>query len=297
LHTLTGISLFGEDATKRPDWKKLRGDAKGTNFALCYGGGGTAVINTIGCDKNEGWRIKEQFDKTYLTLAAWWKSMHEYVKRHKFVITAFGRRYHLPDIDHELSGIRAKAERNSTNGPIQGTSADITKIAMGLIYKECKKRGWLDKAHMLITMHDELVFEIDLDILEEAIDLFVGIMCRNNFILKLGWMVPLTSDVEMGYNWTVPWDPELNGCFKGVGTQAKKEADAKAIEAGKPAELPDRVYKLRGFTLGEVESIAQLIFAGQTAPVAKLRVMGPDGEDLTSSLSAVWGGKLPKVGA
>lgn len=275
------------------------------NFSLCYGGGGNAVVNSIGCDKNEGWRIKEQFDKTYRTLANWWKEQVKFAKKHKYVETSFGRRYPLPDIDHEMGGFRSKAERNAVNGPVQGTSADITKIAMSLCYKECKTRGWLDKVHMLITMHDELVFEIDKDILEEAIGLFVEIMCRNPILLKLGWKIPLTSDVEMGADWTVPWDlkkirkkgvcpTELDGCFRDVGPKADKpKSDAKAPEIAR--ETPTLTYKLKGFKLGEVETLARMIYHGKLSPSAKLRVEGPSGEDLTGALSTVWGGKVPMV--
>lgn len=277
------------------------------NFALCYGGGGNAVVTAVGCDKNEGWRIKEQFDKTYNTLSNWWKLQHQYAKKYKYVVTAFGRRYPLPDIDHELGGFRSKAERNAVNGPVQGTSADITKIAMGLIYKECKKRGWLEKVHMLITMHDELVFEIDKDILEEAIDLFVGLMCRNDILLRLGWAVPLTSDVEMGPDWTVPWDlkkirkkgecpPELDGCFKGVGPKVEKpKSESQPKE--KTAEIPTVTHKVKSFSLGEIEPLARLIHAGMASPEATLKVVGPNDEDLTASLSTVWGGRIPRVRA
>lgn len=307
LHTLTAISIYGEDAPKKPEWKVLRGNGKGCNFALCYGGGGNAVVTATGCDKNEGWRIKEAFDKTYKVLANWWKEQVKFAKKHKFVVTAFGRRGHLPDIDHEMGGFRAKAERNAVNMPVQGTSADITKIAMGLIYKECKKRGWLDKVHMLITMHDELVFEIDTDILEEACDVFVQIMCRNPILLGLKWGVPLTSDVEIGLNWTVPWDlkklrrgeqecpPELEGCFKGIGLKSKESAPVQAPKEER-VETPVRVFKIKSFTLGEIDTLARAIYAGKLAPTATIKVVGPNDEDLTAALSTVWGGKIPMVG-
>lgn len=453
LHTLTALSLYGEDAPKRENWKQLRSFGKSCNFALCYGGSGNAVVTATGCDKNEGYRIKDQFDKTYKVLSGWWKTQAIAAKNYKFVTTAFGRRYPLPDIDHEMGGFRAKAERNAVNGPIQGclhfdskiptslglltvkelwdrqaggeydrfkvwtgkawvdgralfsgvkelrvttfsngitirtspehlfrvlgkegdlrwvrqddlkvgfyaatdsgnrdnqdyqytqvtdkvvtnqfvtmydievfdddhafvcdgmvvhnTSADITKIAMGLVYRECKQRGWLDKVHMLITMHDELVFEIDKDILEEAVDIFVRLMCRNELVQKLNWPVPLTSDVEMGPNWMVEWDlkkirkkgecpPELEGCFKGIGPKAKAEAlkgNAQPVE--KKPELTIFTYKLKGFTLGEIEPLARILAAGASNPVAKLVVVGPNGEDLTGSLSVVWSGKIPMVG-
>lgn len=205
LHTLTGLSIFGNDAKDKPEWKQLRQNAKATNFALCYGGGGSAVQRATSCDKQEGWRIKGQFDKTYKTLARWWSEVRGFAKKHGYVMTGYNRWYPLPDINHEMRGFRAKAERNAVNGPVQGTSADIMKLAMGLIYKECKKRGWLEKARMIITIHDELVFEIDDDILAEAIDVFCHLMTVEA-AKRLKWPVPLTVDVEIGQDWTVPWD-------------------------------------------------------------------------------------------
>jgi DNA polymerase I-like protein with 3'-5' exonuclease and polymerase domains len=227
LHTLTGLEIYGKDAISRPDWKALRGHAKGTNFALCYGGGGQAVQRATGVDKNEGWRIKNQFDRTYFGLKQWWLTMHKFAGQHCFVRTAFGRRYPVPDIKSEDRGFQEKAKRNSVNGPIQGSSADVTKAAMALIYKECKKRGWLDKCQMVITMHDELVFEIDGDILEEAVPILVRLMTRNDFVLAKKWPIPLTTDVEIGYDWTVPWD--LNAMrykeVRFIGNKKIKSAD------------------------------------------------------------------------
>ena len=92
------------------------------------------------------------------------------------------------------------------NGPVQGTGADIIKIAMAKCYGHVMKRGWEDKVYLLATMHDELVFEIDGDILEEAISELEGIMTTNNIILSKKWPIPFTSDVEIGVDWTVPWD-------------------------------------------------------------------------------------------
>jgi len=206
LHTLTALSLFGDDAMSKDNWKALRGDAKATNFLLCYGGGGAAVSRRTGVDKNEGWRIKNAFDRTYLGLKRWWHTQHTFAKQHGFVRTAMGRKYPVPDINNQDGGFRSKAERNSVNGPIQGTSADITKTAMVLVYKLCKKRGWLDKVMMIITMHDELVFEMDGDVMQEAIKAIIPVMTRNPYVLNRKWPIPLTCDVEIGHDWTVPWD-------------------------------------------------------------------------------------------
>jgi len=188
-----------------------------TNFALCYGGGGHAVCAATGVDENEGWRIKRTFDATYKGLQDWWKRTQDFGRKTGYVKTAFGRHYPVPDIQLPKFGkdakgaprnnmaFIAKAERNAVNGPVQSSGADIVKLAMTMIHRHCKKKGWLDKARMIITMHDELVFDMDADIMEDAIQDFTHLMTNNPLIGKLGWPIPLLVDVDVGHDWTVPW--------------------------------------------------------------------------------------------
>lgn len=236
LHTLTALSIFGEEARQRDDWKRLRGGAKAVNFALCYGGGGGAVCRATGVEKNEGWRIKNQFDKTYKGLKMWWVKSQRFGKKRGYVQTALGRRYPVPDIQlpeidpdsgRNNKMFISKAMRNAVNGPVQAGSADLTKAAMVFVYKACKKRGWLDKCRMIITMHDELVFEIDGDILEEAIEMICEQMTSNGVVKSLNWPVPLLVDVEMGKDWTVPWDLGAlqRGEVRFIGDKKYKKAE------------------------------------------------------------------------
>jgi len=245
LHTLTGVTFYGNERMSTKEGKGLRQGAKSANFAMAYGGGPSAIMRAIeGCTEQEAARHHRTFNNTYGTLKAWWDQIKGFGRKHGYVATAFGRHYPLPDIRLPISQrdvakdlrekyqakieagkeataptdadvkkfmdfnrkFRAKAERNATNGPIQGLSADITKLAMALIYRECKKRGWFDKVAMTITIHDELVFEIDLDLAPEALEVFQEIMTRNKTLLNLKWSVPLTTDCEIGHDWTVPWD-------------------------------------------------------------------------------------------
>jgi DNA polymerase I-like protein with 3'-5' exonuclease and polymerase domains len=243
LHSLTALSVYGEDARNRDDWKNLRKYGKGCNFALCYGGGPNAVQNSVHCTTAEAYRIKKVFDKTYRVLSGWWKNQHQKGRHDGYVLTAFGRKYPVPDITHENGYFRSKAERNAVNGPVQGTSADITKIAMFRIYTECKKRDWLDKVQMIITMHDELCFVIDKDVLEEALKMITKEMTQNPVVIskynRKEWKVPLLVDVELGHSWNAPWDlnkmrqsgewpDELVGYFE----EAKKAKER--IEQGLP---------------------------------------------------------------
>lgn len=233
LHTLTGLEVYGREALKAADWKKKRDSAKKANFALSYGGGPSAVQRSTGCDQNEAHRIKRQFDATYRGLKAWWLNQHAFARKHKFVRTAFNRMYPVPDIDNADGGFRSKAERNAVNGPIQGSGGDMIKLAMAMIHKECKARGWLTKILLVACMHDELVFEIDADILEEALPIIVEHMTRNKLILDRKWPIPFVSDVEIGPNWTVPWD--LNSM---VAREARFIGDKKYKDKSK---LPDGV--------------------------------------------------------
>ena len=205
LHSLTALSVYGDGIKGTSEFKQRRQQSKALNFAMCYGGGGMAAQRAVGVGREEGWRIKNQFDATYKVLRRWWGKQHTLARRQKYVTTAYGRKYPLPDIDHEMGGFRSKAERNSVNGPVQGTSADIMKLAMVKLYREFKQRGWLDRALMTITIHDELVFEVEEELAGEVIEVIEDVMI-NQTITKLGWAVPLKVDVEFGDDWTVPFN-------------------------------------------------------------------------------------------
>ncbi len=218
LHTLTSIVFYGEEKNKTD--KQCRQNAKTANFALVYGGGPGALRAATGCDANEAARQYEGFGKTYDVLGMWWQTTRAFGTKYGYVQTAFGRRYPTPELQLPVDSkncpdpfqrkenkiAKSKAERNATNSPVQGSGADILKLAMGKIYLEFKRRGWLDKARMLLTMHDELVFEIEYDVLGEASRLIPDLMTKNKGILNLRWKIPLTSDVEIGFDYTVPWN-------------------------------------------------------------------------------------------
>lgn len=205
LHSLTALSIYGDGIKGTKEFKLRRQTGKIVNFLLCYGGGGGAVSRSTGVDKEEGWRIKRQFDKAYKGLIKWWGSTHNIARQQFYVTTAFGRKYPVPDINHEEGGWRSKAERNAVNAPVQGSSADIMKLAMGLLYKEFKARGWDYRVLMNITIHDELVFEIPYELCSEAVDVIDNIMCFKT-VQNLGWTVPLKCDVEFGDDWSVPYN-------------------------------------------------------------------------------------------
>lgn len=174
---------------------------------------------------------------------------------------------------------KAKAERNATNGPIQGLSADITKLAMALIYKECKKRGWLKKVYMIITIHDELVFEIDEDIAAEALELFQDLMCRNPTVMKMRWPVPLVTDCEIGYDWTVPYDIK-DFKYKRVRPDGlQTDHNGKLFRNKETGDVVGKVWPKRLVELfGPVYGFAPVV--DNPTPEVGKKLMGPEWEPL-----------------
>jgi len=225
LHSLTALGIYGEKIKDDAKMFKLKRQVgKIVNFLLCYGGSGMAVMHATGVDEEEGWRIKRQFDKTYTGLLRWWKSQETTAEKQLYVTTAFGRKYPVEDIISTDKRFRSKAKRNAVNGPVQGSSADIMKLAMGLLYREFKRRGWIDRGNglpdlvlMVITIHDELVFEVHESIVAVAIPVIERIMCQDT-CKSLGWAIPLKVDIEFGENWTVPNNLTEMTWNKGGGT-------------------------------------------------------------------------------
>jgi DNA polymerase I-like protein with 3'-5' exonuclease and polymerase domains len=206
LHSITARAFFGKAEVSK-DERKM---GKVANFALVYGGGPAAIMRATGCDRLEGTRRKQAFDKAVPDFAKWVKGQHAKVKKDLGVWTAFGRWVAIPDANSIENAIRAACERHSTNYPIQGSGADVMKISMILIHKEMYRRGWLknggdDSVRMLLTVHDELVFEIKHERVVEAVPIIVAQMelptnmARAPYSPK--WQVPLITEPLVGPTW------------------------------------------------------------------------------------------------
>lgn len=228
LHATTAISVLNAKQTDS-DWKDKRSMGKVLNFAMVYGGGGDAASRSMGTtDKNEGWRVHKKFNDSYQGLKEWWTEIIREAEQDAGVFSSFGRYIPTREIlEKQNRFLKSIGERNAKNAPIQATSADITKLSMGLIYKKFKDLGWLDRARLLACMHDELVFEVELEILEEMIGIVRNLMTRNPLLMKLKWCVPLTCDVEIGFDWTVPWNlwEMLYGEVRFHGNKKYKKAE------------------------------------------------------------------------
>lgn len=242
LHTITARAFFGNHITKAN--KLERGMAKAANFAMVYGGGIQAIMRATKCDKMEASRRKANFDQSVSQFATWVKGQHGLVKRQRGVFTAFRRFIAIPDAnikvgqvdsygkliteEHDARRIRAGCERKSTNYPIQGSGADILKISLVLLVKELHKRGWLknggdDSVRMVMTVHDEICFEIKHERLQEALEVICRIM--QSPANMVGWKVPLIVEPDVGLSWEAKYD------FRAIMTGRDEE--------GKPVEVPD----------------------------------------------------------
>ncbi len=192
IHASTAAKLFNiplEEVSKIQ-----RSQAKTVNFGILYGQGAFALAEQTGLSRSEAKQMIEAYFETYSKLKAY---MAEQVKKAReigYVETILGRKRHLKDITSNNFVVRAHAERNAVNAPIQGSAADVVKMAMIKIQKELEKEKL--KTRMLLQVHDELVFESPLDEVEVATNIIK--MEMENAIET---QVPLLVEVGVGDNW------------------------------------------------------------------------------------------------
>lgn len=240
LHSITARAFFN----KAEVTKEERKAGKIANFALLYGGGPASIMRATGCDKLEGTRRKAAFDKAVPTFASWIKGQHAKVRKESGVWTAFGRWIAIPDINIPDKRIQSACERKSTNFPIQGAGADIMKISLVLLCKEFYKRGWLiqgggdDSVRMLLSVHDEIVFEIKHARVQEALMIITKVMAAPTFMPRPPhspvWKVPLIVEPLIGQNWAGEYDYGMLT----HGKSYKQDQKLKDIEE----VIGDRVY-------------------------------------------------------
>lgn len=179
---------------------EMRRRAKVINFGILYGMGVGALQQNLGTSRPEA----QQFLNDYL---ARFPGIAEYMSRVKFEVktrgyteTFFGRRRYFSGINSPLPYVVSQAERMAINAPIQGTQSDIIKLAMSKIDREIEARGWREKAFCILQIHDELVFEVQENVLEEVIPVFSECMERVVNPEDLSG-ITLTVDAEVGENW------------------------------------------------------------------------------------------------
>ena len=149
----------------------MRRSAKVINFGILYGMGVNALRTNLGPEtkREEAQEFLNAYFNTFTRLAEYLEETKMFAREHGYTTTFFGRKRHFPGINSSLPFMRAQAERMAINAPVQGTSADITRIAMVRIADDLKKRKREDDVRMLIQVHDELVFEIKDELIKEEV--------------------------------------------------------------------------------------------------------------------------------
>ena len=174
--------------------KDMRRHAKAVNFGIIYGMSAFGLAERLGISRSEAASIIENYFKEYVGIQQYIKNNIEFARQHGYVETMLGRRRYLRDINAHNSVVRNFAERNAVNAPIQGSSADMIKIAMSNIYKAMNDKQLQSK--MILQVHDELVFDAvkdELDVLKEIVN--------DKMVNALPLNIPVVVELNTGTNW------------------------------------------------------------------------------------------------
>ena len=192
IHSSTASKVYGVDITRVTN--EQRSNAKIVNFGIIYGVSAFGLSNQSNLSRSEAKNMIESYFDAYPTLKNYISNQINFARENGYVETVLGRRRYLRDINARNPIVRGAAERNAVNAPVQGSAADIIKIAMVNIFQKMSSENL--KSKMLIQVHDELVFEIhNLEI--EKMKKLISNEMQTAFKLK----VPLTVDIGVGNNW------------------------------------------------------------------------------------------------
>ena len=194
IHTATAARVYGIEETDVT--KEMRYKAKSVNFGIIYGQGAFGLADNLGITRAEAKEIIDNYKREFPLIQKYMDDQINFAKEHEYVQTLMGRKRWLKDINSSNFTVRGYAERNAINSPIQGTAADMIKMAMIRIHQEMQKKNWESK--MILQVHDELVFDA---VESEAEDLEKLIIEGMIHALPLPNNVPVEAEVGRGKNW------------------------------------------------------------------------------------------------
>lgn len=192
IHSATASKIFGipeEELTK-----EQRGRAKTANFGIIYGISSFGLSQRLNIPRAESKKLIEDYFRSYPKVKEYMTGMTEMAKKDGYVTTLYGRRRYLPDINSRNQVVRGLAERNAVNAPIQGSAADIIKVAMIRLWKRLQNENL--KSKMVLQVHDELVFDVFPG--EEEI---LSVIVKEEMERVIELSVPLTVECQYGRNW------------------------------------------------------------------------------------------------
>jgi len=192
IHASTAAKVFNvplEEVTR-----EQRSNAKTVNFGIVYGVSAFGLSNQTDLSRSEAKELIDTYYETYPKLKAYMANQVDFAREHGYVATVLNRRRYLKDINSRNAMVRNGAERNAVNAPIQGSAADIIKIAMIHIYNRFEKENL--KTKMLLQVHDELVFDVPKEELE-----LVKPIIKHEMENAFKMSVPLDVEIGVGENW------------------------------------------------------------------------------------------------
>ena len=192
VHARTASEVFGVPLNLVSH--EMRSRAKAVNFGIVYGISDFGLARQLGCSRKEAGEFIENYLARYQGVKEYMERMKSLAREQGFVSTLLGRRRYLPDINNRNFNLRSFAERTAINTPIQGTAADIMKLAMLRVDKALQNSGLASR--VLLQVHDELVLEVK-EAEREATAALVQQEMQNAFTLD----VPLLAEVNYGKNW------------------------------------------------------------------------------------------------
>ena len=192
VHAATAAKIFGvpiEEVTK-----DQRRQAKTANFGIIYGISAFGLAQQLDCSRAEAKALIDGYFAAFPGVIDYIERQKQLAREQGYAVTLFGRKRYLPDILSHNATVRSFAERNAVNSPIQGTAADIIKMAMVTIHRRLKQEGL--RAEMIMQVHDELNFNVPVNEVEKVREIVVSEM-QNVVHLT----VPLIADCGVGSNW------------------------------------------------------------------------------------------------
>jgi len=192
IHTTTATKLYNVDASGVN--LEMRRLAKTVNFGIIYGMSDYGLQKTTGLSLREANQFIDSYFASFPQVKQYLEATKKQAREIGYVQTLLGRKRYIPEINSHNQLLRSTAERMAINMPVQGTSADIIKLAMIQLNKEMIKRGLSSK--LLLQVHDELLFEVPQHELHEMHHLVSQIMCN-----AITLSVPLMVDIKVGTNW------------------------------------------------------------------------------------------------
>ncbi|MBC7902150.1 MAG: DNA polymerase I [Gemmatimonadaceae bacterium] len=194
IHTATAAKVYNVD--EKDVTKEMRYKAKSVNFGIIYGQGAFGLADNLGISRTEAKEIIDNYKKQFVNIQRYMDDTINFAKETGYVETLMGRKRWLRDINSSNFTVRGFAERNAINSPIQGTAADMIKLAMVKLHEVFKQKGF--KSKMILQVHDELIFDATRDEAEMLKPIILDCM-RTAMTLPNG--VPVEAEIGEGESW------------------------------------------------------------------------------------------------